>query len=115
MSRKLWLAVLALGVVMVPIGAVWMAYAIAQTDTTTTATSGSDSVWPIVAFFVAFIGGTLITVGSLGFMLRWMSGDGDDEMLGTSPSETLAHAVPNTRVGWGGDLPGSQVTPPRSG
>lgn len=114
MSRKVWLAVVALGVVMVPIGAVWMAYAIAQTDTTTTATSGSDSVWPIVAFFVAFIGGTLITVGSVGFMLRWMSGDGDDETLGTSPSETLAHAVPTTRVGWGGDPAGGPPDTPRS-
>jgi hypothetical protein len=112
MNRKVWLAVLALGVVMVPVGAVWMAYAIAQTDTTA-GTSGSASVWPIVAFFVAFIGGTLITVGSVGFVLRWMSGDGDDDRLGTSPSETLAHAVPTTRVGWGGDPAGGPpVTPP---
>ena len=82
-----------------------MAYAIAQTDTTATATgvTGTDPWWPIVAFFVAFLGGTLITVGMLGFMFRWMSGEGADEQLGTSPSETCAHAVPKTRVGWGGD------------
>jgi hypothetical protein len=113
MSRKVWLAVLALGVVMVPVGAVWMAYAIAQTDTTT-GTSGSASVWPIVAFFVAFIGGTLITVGIVGFMLRWMSGDRDDETLGT-PSETLAHAVPTTRVGWGVDAAGGTEDTPTGG
>jgi hypothetical protein len=117
MSPKLWVAVLALGVVMIPIGAVWMAYAIAQTDPNTSGASGTESVWPIVAFFVAFIGGTLVTVGSLGLMLRWMSGDEDDDELGTSPSETLAHAVPTTRVGWGGgDAFGSPpLTPPRYG
>jgi Kef-type K+ transport system membrane component KefB len=114
-NRKLWVAVIILGVLMIPIGAVWVAYAIAQTDSTTRGGSGSESVWPIVAFFVAFLGGTLITVGIVGFMFRWLSGDEDDE-LGTSPSETLAHAVPKTRVGWGGDPAGGPpVTPPGGG
>lgn len=103
MSRKWWVAVMGLGVVMVVVGALWMAYAIAQVDSTTGTTYGTDSVWPIVAFFVAFIGGTLITVGMLGWMFSWFSGEGDDRHLGTSPSETLAHAVPTTRVGWGSD------------
>lgn len=58
---------------------------------------------PIVAFFVAFIGGILITVGSVGFMFRWMSGDDDHDELRASSSNTLGYAVPTTRVGWGGD------------
>jgi hypothetical protein len=58
--------VLALGVVLMPIGAIWVAYAISQASTTktTTGTVSSDSLWPIVAFFVAFIGGILVTVGN---------------------------------------------------
>jgi zinc transporter ZupT len=103
MSRKLWAAVVALGVVVIPIGVVWMIYAIAQTESATRGTSGSDTVWPIVAFFVAFIGGILITVGSIGFMFRWMSGDDDDNELRASSSNTLGYAVPKTRVGWGGE------------
>ena len=43
-----------------------MAYAIMQTDTATTRGSASGSVWTIVAFFVAFVGGTLVTVGGPG-------------------------------------------------
>jgi hypothetical protein len=100
MSRKSWGAVLALGVVMIPVGAVWMAYAIMQTEPNTNEAVTSDSVWPIVAFFVAFIGGILVTAGSLGFFFRWMNSDDDDEPR-TSPSETLAHAVPKTRMGLG--------------
>jgi hypothetical protein len=106
MSRKWCVAVIALGVVMIPIGALWMASAISQAGSTTT-TGGvetSDSWWPIVPFFVAFIGGTLVTVGTLGWMFSWVSG-GDQADLRTSPSETLARAVPKTRVGWGGDAP----------
>lgn len=99
MSRKWWVAVAILGVVMIPIGVVWMAYAITQTDGSTTSTS-TGSWWTIAAFFVAFIGGTLVTVGSVGFMLRWMSGEGDDNDFYTSPSQTVANAVPKTRVGW---------------
>jgi hypothetical protein len=102
MSRKLWAAVLALGVVMIPIGVVWMIYAIAQTEPTTRGASGTDTVWPIVAFFVAFIGGVLITVGSVGFIFRWLSGDDEDDGR-PSPSDAFAHAVPKTRVGWGAD------------
>jgi hypothetical protein len=101
MSRKMWGAVLVLGVVMIPIGVVWMAYAITQSDSS--ASRVSDAVWPIVAFFVAFIGGTLVTVGSLGFIFRWMNSDDDDSRFDLSPSETIAQAVPKTRVGWGGD------------
>jgi hypothetical protein len=105
MSRKSWAAVLALGVVMIPVGAVWMAYAIMRTEPNPSGSVTSDSVWPVVAFFVAFIGGILVTVGSLGFFFRWMTGDDDDNdnEPRTSPSETLAHAVPKTRIGWGGD------------
>jgi hypothetical protein len=103
MTRKWWAAVIALGVLLVPVGVVWMAYAITQTDTTTGGTDLSTSAWPIVAFFVAFIGGALITVGMLGWMFSWFSGEGDDRHLDTSPSETLAHAVPTTSVGWGSD------------
>jgi hypothetical protein len=103
MSRKMWGAVLVLGVVMIPIGVVWMAYAITQSDSSASRVSGSDAVWPIVAFFVAFIGGTLVTVGSLGFIFRWMNSDDDDSRFDLSPSETIAQAVPKTRVGWGGD------------
>jgi hypothetical protein len=102
MTRKWWAAVIALGVLLIPVGVVWMAYAITQTDTTTGGTDVSTSAWPIVAFFVAFIGGTLITIGMLGWMFSWFSGD-DDGGVRTSPSETLAYAVPTTRVGWGSD------------
>jgi hypothetical protein len=56
--------VLALGIVMIPVGAVWIAYAIMQTEPGTNGAVTTDSVWPIVAFFVAFIGGILVTVGS---------------------------------------------------
>jgi hypothetical protein len=105
MSRKVWVAVLALVVVMIPIGAIWMAYAITQTDTTTNGAVGAESVWPIVAFFVAFIGGTLVTVGMLGFMFSWFSG-GADRDDGQSPETSLAHAVPTTRVGWGVEATG---------
>lgn len=103
MSRKWWVVVLALGVVMVAVGVVWMAYAITQTESTGGGTYVSDSVWPIVAFFVAFIGGTVITVAMLGWMFSWFSGGDDEGDVQTSPSETLAHAVPTTRVGWGSD------------
>jgi hypothetical protein len=106
MSRKWWVAVIALGVVLIPIGVVWMAYAITQADSTSTSTSVevTDSWWPIAAFFVAFIGGTLVTVGMLGWIFSWFS-CGDESDFHTSPSETLAQAVPTTRVGWGGDSP----------
>jgi hypothetical protein len=104
MSRKWWVAVAVLGVVLIPIGVVWMAYAITQTDGSTTNTS-DGSWWTIAAFFVAFIGGTLVTIGSVGFVFRWMSGDGDDNEFYMSPSQTVANAVPKTRVGWGGDTP----------
>lgn len=80
-----------------------MAYAITQTEPATRGASGSDSVWPIVAFFVAFVGGTLVTVGMLGWMFSWFSGGDDEGHDLTSPSEILAHAVPTTRVGWGPD------------
>jgi hypothetical protein len=62
MTRKSWVAVLTLGVVTVAVGMVWMAYAITQTESTAGGIYVSDSAWPIVAFFVAFIGGTVITV-----------------------------------------------------
>jgi hypothetical protein len=102
--NRWWIAVLALGVVMIPVGALWMAYAITQVDSTGTDTT--YSAWPIVAFFVAFTGGTLVTVGMLGWMFSWFSGDGDDRAGGrTSPSETVAQAVPTTRMGWGVDDP----------
>jgi hypothetical protein len=52
---------------------------------------------------VAFIGGILVTVGSLGFFFRWMTGDDGGDEVRTSPSQTLAHAVPETTLGWGGD------------
>jgi hypothetical protein len=71
-------------------------------------------VWPIVAFFVAFIGGTLITIGMLGFMFSWFSGGGDEDD-GQSPETSLAHAVPTTRVGWGSDDTGSQPGTPSGG
>jgi hypothetical protein len=107
-TRRLWAALLVLGVLMIPVGVVWMAYAITQTDTTATGTS--VSVWPIVAFFVAFIGGTVVTVASIGWMFSWFTGDDDADDMRTSQSETLANAVPTTRVGWGGDAP---EAPPR--
>jgi hypothetical protein len=103
MTRKWWAAVITLGVVLIPLGVVWVAYAITQTDSTTGGADVSTSVWPIVGFFVAFIGGTLITVGMLGWMFSWFSGGDDEGDVRTSPSETLAHAVPTTRVGWGSD------------
>jgi hypothetical protein len=80
-----------------------MAHTITQADGTTTSSSATGSWWSIAAFFVAFIGGTLVTVGTVGFMFRWMSGEGDDNEFSTSPSQTVANAVPKTRVGWGGD------------
>jgi hypothetical protein len=110
MSRKSWGAVLALGIVMIRVGAVWMAYVIMQTEPGTSGAATSDSVWPIVAFFVAFIGGILVTVGSLGFFFRWTNSDDDENEPRTSPSETLAHAVPKTRIGWGGE---DEVSRPR--
>jgi hypothetical protein len=103
MSRRWWGAVLALGVVMVAVGVVWVAYAITQTESTAGGTYVSDSAWPIVAFFVAFIGGTVVTVAMLGWMFSWFSADDDEDDVRTSPAETLAHAVPTTRVGWGSD------------
>ena len=112
MSRKLWAAVVALGVVMIPIGIMWMIYAIAQTESTTRGASGSDTVWPIVAFFVAFIGGILITVGSVGFMFRWMSGDDDDNEL--RASSRTPWATPCRRrgsVGAGTPLTGRRDSP----
>jgi hypothetical protein len=79
-----------------------MAYAIMQTDTATTRGSASGSVWTIVAFFVAFVGETLVTVGIPGWMFsRFSGGDDEDDDFRTSPSEALAHAVPKTRGGWG--------------
>ena len=95
----------ALGVLMIPVGVVWMAYAIMQTDTTTTNVATADSAWPIVALFVAFMGGILVTVGMLGWMFSWVTGSDDENDTRTSPSETLRHAVPTTRVGWSGDAP----------
>jgi hypothetical protein len=103
-NRKMWVAVMVLGALLIPIGVLWMVYAIGQTGSTTT--SGGVEVtiswWPIVAFFVAFLGGTLISVGMLGWMFSWFSGDDDDDKIRSRPSEILRSAVPRTKVGWGG-------------
>jgi hypothetical protein len=105
MSRKLWVVAVGLGVLLIVLGTLWIIYSVTDTGHYDASRGAyvSNSAWPILGFFVSLAGGTLITVGSLGWMFSWFSGGDDDSDLRTSPSETLAHAVPKTRVGWGRD------------
>jgi hypothetical protein len=105
MSRKWWVAVMALGLVLVLAGVAWIVYYATQTGDDLNASTGayeSDSWWPIAGFFLSFIGGTMISIGSMGWMFSWFSGDDDDSRY-TEPSAMLRQAVPTTRVGWGPD------------
>jgi hypothetical protein len=100
----MWLAVMGLGVVLILAGVAWIIYSVAGASTSYDASTGdyvSDSAWPIVGFFVSFAGGTLISVGMLGWMFSWFSGEDDDTY--TSSSAAYARSVPTTRVGWGPD------------
>lgn len=104
-NRKIWLAVIGLGFVLIAVGVVWIVYAATGTTTNydaTTRDSVRDSWSPIIGFFVSFAGGTLVSVGMLGWMFSWFSG-GDDDARYTEPSAMLRQAVPTTRVGWGRD------------
>jgi hypothetical protein len=101
----MWVLVMGLGVVLILVGIVWIVYYATQTGQDLNAETGSydsDSWMPIVGFFVSFAGGTLISVGMLGWMFSWFSGDRDDEEYQSS-SGMLRQAVPTTRVGWGPD------------
>jgi ABC-type Fe3+ transport system permease subunit len=112
-NRKMWVVVMGLGVVMILAGVAWIIYSVAGTSTHYDASTGdyvSDSAWPIVGFFVSFAGGTLISVGMLGWMFSWFSRHDDDDRY-TSSAATLRQAVPTTRVGWG---PYPEEQPPGS-
>jgi len=103
-NRKLWLVVIGLGVVLIIVGVVWIVYSAAGTSTRYNSSTGeyvSDSWSPVIGFFVSFTGGTLVSVGMLGWMFSWFSGDDDGRY--TEPSAMLRQAVPTTRVGWGPD------------
>jgi len=104
-NRKIWLAVMGLGVVLIIVGVIWIVYAALGTSTHYDASTGdyvSNSWSPIIGFFITFAGGTLISVAMLGWMFSWFSRDDDDDRY-TQPSAMLRQAVPTTRVGWGPD------------
>ena len=104
-NRKLWLAAIGLGVVLIIVGVVWILYSAAGTSTHYNASTGeyvSDSWSPVIGFVISFAGGTLISVGMLGWMFSWFSGGNEDGRY-TEPSAMLRQAVPTTRVGWGPD------------
>jgi hypothetical protein len=103
-NRKMWVVVMGLGVVMILVGVAWIVFYATQTTGDLNPETGayeSDSWMPVLGFLVSFFGGTLITVGSLGWMFSWFSGDGDDEYQ--SSAGILRQSVPTTRVGWGPD------------
>ena len=104
-NRKLWLAAMGLGFVLLLVGIGWIVYAAIGASThydTSTGDYVSDSWSSIIGFVLTFAGGTLISVAMLGWMFSWFSGDDDDSGL-TEPSAMLRQAVPTTRVGWGLD------------
>ncbi len=104
-NRKIWLAVIGLGVALIIVGVIWIVYAALGTNTHYDASTGdyvSDSWSPIIGFVITFAGGTLISVAMLGWMFSWFSGDDHDGRY-TEPSAMLRQAVPTTRVGWGPD------------
>jgi hypothetical protein len=104
-NRKIWLAVMGLGVALTVVGVVWIVYAVVGTSTHYDASTRgyvTDSWSPLIGFFISFVGGTLISVAMLGWMFGWFSGDDDDDGY-TEPSAMLRQAVPTTRVGWGPD------------
>jgi hypothetical protein len=104
-NRKIWLALIGLGVVLTIVGVVWIVYAVTGTATHYDASTGdyvTDSWSPVIGFFISFAGGTLISVAMLGWMFSWFSGDDDDGRY-TESSTMLRQAVPTTRVGWGPD------------
>jgi hypothetical protein len=106
-NRKLWLAAMGLGVILILVGVAWIVYSAAGTSTHYDASTGdyvSDSAWPIVGFFISFAGGTLISVAMLGWMFSWFSGDDEDDTY-TATSAAYARSVPTTRVGWGPEAP----------
>jgi len=107
-NRKLWLAAMGFGVILILVGVAWIVYSLAGTSTHYDASTGdyvSDSAWPIVGFFMSFAGGTLVSVAMLGWMFSWFSGYGDDDDTYTSTSAAYARSVPTTRVGWGPEAP----------
>jgi hypothetical protein len=104
-NRKLWLAAMGLGFVLLLVGIGWIVYAAIGASTHYDASTGdyvSDSWSPIIGFVITFAGGSLISVAMIGWMFSWFSGDDDDRGL-TEPSAMLRQAVPTTRVGWGPD------------
>ncbi len=111
-NRKLWLAAMGLGLVLLLVGVAWIIYAAIGTSTHYDASTGdyvSDSWSTIIGFVIAFGGGTLISVAMLGWMFSWFAGDDDSSR--TEPSAMLRQAVPTTRAGWGPDPEGN---PPHS-
>jgi len=104
MSRKWWVLMMALGLVLVLASVAWIVYYATHTGDDLNASTGayeSDPWWPIAGFFLSFIGGTIISVGSLGWMFSWFSGGDDEDDRYTSSSTMLRQAVPTTRLGWG--------------
>jgi hypothetical protein len=105
-NRKMWVVVMGLGLVLILVGIAWIVYYATQTTGNLNPETGayeSDSWMPIIGFFVSFAGGTLISVGMLGWMLGWFSGGDGEEDRHTSSSGMLRQVVPTTRVGWGAD------------
>jgi hypothetical protein len=101
----MWVAVMGLGLVLILVGIAWIVYYATQVTGDLNPETGayeSDSWIPVLGFFVSFAGGTLISVGMLGWMFSWFSGEDDDDRY-TSTSGMLRQAVPTTRVGWGPD------------
>jgi len=77
----MWMVVMGLGVVMILVGVAWIVFYATQATGDLNPETGayeSDSWMPILGLFVSFFGGTLITMGSLGWMFSWFSGDGDE-------------------------------------
>ncbi|HKH25678.1 MAG TPA: hypothetical protein VKB11_00915 [Acidimicrobiia bacterium] len=108
-NRKMWMVVMGLGVVMILVGVAWIVFYATQATGDLNPETGayeSDSWMPILGLFVSFFGGTLITMGSLGCMFSWFSGDDDKYQ---SSAGVLRQSVPTTRVGW---VPGPQTKSP---
>src|SRR5262249_56713447 len=112
MSRKWWVLMMALGLVLVLASVAWIVYYATHTGDDLNASTGayeSDPWWPIAGFFLSFIGGTIISVGAVGWVFSWFSGGGDEDDPDTSSSTMLRPAGADPRVGWGAQPPG---TPP---
>ncbi len=127
---RLWIGTIIVGVLMIPIGVGWIIYTVTQRghydanaeftdpDTHITTHGGytTDSPAPLLGFALAFGGGIVITVGSLGLTFSWMSGGSDDDDTYTRTSAAIARSAPTTRMGWGSETaPGSTPGAPPGG